>query len=159
MRLRLSEALWLSRRRQGWTQAMTAQRYGVGEERYRNIEKGRLARDPVWRAHGVGSIAADLQRLRTPGTLVNHPLTPGEACALARRRCGWTLPLLAALIDRSRMYVWQCEHYHFQEFPVVGQPDPTRLLRFWMDNGWTEPAGTFHMPLGDWAKQLDRRPR
>ena len=45
-----------------------------------------------------------------PNAHVAAPLTPGEWCAIQRRRAGWTLPKLSRMTGISRMTLWKAEH-------------------------------------------------
>jgi hypothetical protein len=89
MRLTRGEGWWLLRRRMSMTCAGMAHRQAISEDRLRRWEYDREAAPMPARASG--------------------PLTPGEWCALQRRRRGWTLVEAARRIGVSRQTLWKAE--------------------------------------------------
>lgn len=105
-----AEELWLWRRRQvspsgrtrsrvgsGMSQAEAAERLGLSPQRYHDAEAGRLPE------RDVRSILMSARQ----GEAIDPQ--PGELCALARRRAGWTLELARQALGRSRVTFLELE--------------------------------------------------
>jgi len=122
-----AEELWLWRRRQlspsgrtrsrigsGMSQAEAAERLGISSQRYHDAEAGRLPGRDV-RVLLMSACQGD-----------NIDPKPGELCALARRRAGWTLELARQAIGRSRVT--------FLELERIGSGD---VINLWVREGYT----------------------
>jgi DNA-binding XRE family transcriptional regulator len=84
------EALWLTRRRAGLTQPELARARGICTDTLQLEESD--------------------QRPRMQIKHTQMTVSPGEWCALQRRRRGWTMPVAAKHIGISRMTLWKAEH-------------------------------------------------
>jgi hypothetical protein len=141
MKLSPGEVLWIARRQSRMTVPEMAIMMGMKEEEYRAVEKDRA---PV---NAVQS-GPTLIHYEDADTFVKmEPLTAGETCALARRRKGWTLPQLGALIYRSRVALINAEH---------DRVDTSYLANCWVLIGWPSPSrkARLTLPLGAWADNL-----
>lgn len=92
MRLTRGEGWWLARRRMTLRQTEMAALLGISEDRLRRWERDREAA-PM-----------------PDATVLAPALSPGEWCALTRRRAGWGLAEVARRTGISRMTVWKGEH-------------------------------------------------
>lgn len=91
MRLTNGEGWWLLRRRLGITQVEFGAGNGISEETLRRYER-------------------DEGEVPSPGTCAAwSPLTPGEYCAIARRRLGLDLPAMARRLKVSRQTLIKIE--------------------------------------------------
>lgn len=144
MKLTNGEVLWLIRRRFDETVAEMALLFGISEDRYRRWEKDRE------RLHW--SLWSMFPSMVMKDGGVVHPLTAGEACALARRRKGWTLDTLGKLVYRSRVSLIAAE---------ADRVDTAYLVNCWVLIGWpARPRGArIAVALGDWAAKLLAQPR
>lgn len=144
MKLTKGEALWILRRRMDETVEEMALLIGTSEEQYRKWEKDR--EEMPWPLRDI------FGKLMAASDQIADPLTAGEASALARRRKGWTLAKLGAVIYRSRVSLIA------QEYDRV---DNSYLVNCWVLIGWPpRPRGAWvTAKLGDWSLKLLSVPR
>ena len=121
MRLTPGEALWLLRRRVGYTMPKMAKARRISEDRLRDLEKDRVPLDWIPKMNG-------------------RPITPGEWCAIQRKRRGWTMPQAARRLKISRMTLWKAEHDR-----TSGVHD---IMRYYKDLAPVVPAGAV-IPIKD----------
>jgi hypothetical protein len=100
MRLTRGEGWWLLRRRVNLTCAAMAQLQDISEDRLRRWEYDRVA----------APMPTELVQSGLMGARLRDAVTPGEWCALQRRRRGWTLPEAARRMGISRQTLWKAEH-------------------------------------------------
>ncbi len=113
MKLTYGEAWWLWRRRLGYSMPESAHALGISEDRLREWEK-------------------DRETAPYPVKLNGTPLTPGEWCAIQRRRRGWTLPEVAGRLGISRMTLWKAEHGRTSGVVAI--------IAFYKDLGYARPV-------------------
>ena len=101
----IGEDYFIRRRRLKFKQSQMADKYGLNLQRYKEIE--------------------NLNTLRIGGSEMR--LSNLEWCVIQRRRCGWTQPQLAKLMDVSRQSVLMME---------MGHTTPKKLLYFWDTYKW-----------------------
>ena len=107
------ERFWLMSWRRGWTRRELAEMYSpTGPHRP-------LALSTVDRwFHDKGNV---------PEVVLGPPFTSGERCAIARRRCGLSVPALSKLSGIEATEIALSEK---------GLMSPKQLTRYWSQRGW-----------------------